>query len=1306
MNQPSIPLKDQIHHLFQRLPLAFGAERHNLRRRLQQLQRRLQNKQTVDPELAKLITALDTAVQQRVQRIDNLPHFELPEDLPITGHADEIVDAIQNNQVVVIAGETGSGKTTQLPKLCLRAGRGLDGWIGCTQPRRIAARSIASRLTEEMDTEMGEHVGYQVRFQGKVNTHSYIKLMTDGILLAEVQRDRFLNAYDTLIIDEAHERSLNIDFLLGYLRQLLPRRKDLKLIVTSATIDTGLFSRHFNDALVIEVSGRSYPVEVRYHPIETEKRDNTDVIVDSRDMQQSILEAVDEITRHDKGDILIFMSGERDIRETADFLQKHHPSNSEILPLYARLSSKEQDKVFKPKGNKRRIVLATNVAETSLTVPGIRAVIDPGVARLNRYSVRSKVQRLHIEAISQASANQRKGRCGRIGPGLCIRLYSENDFLQRAEFTQPELLRSALSTVILRMLDLRLGAIEDFPFLEAPDDKAINDGFRELEELGAVDKQRQLTPIGRQLAKLPIDPRIARMILGGRDENCLNEVLIIASALSIQDPRERPLEAASAADAAQAQFIDPRSDFLSFVNLWRFFREQSHHLSQNKQRKLCQQHFISYIRLREWGDVHQQLHHLVRDMGWKINETEAEYEPIHRALLTGLLSHIAFKQEKELYTAARGLKMLIFPGSGLFKKKPKWLMAAELVDTRKLYARCVADIRPEWIEAIAGDLCRHQYFEPHWEKRRAQVSAFEQVTLYGLTLVVKRKVNYSTIDPKLSREVFIRHALVSGEFHCNLEFFKHNQQCMIDILDLEKKSRRQDILVNESQIFDFYAETLPDHICSGAGFKKWYQKAEQQNDKLLFLQRDELMQRTGEEITEDAFPATLNIGSVTLQINYHFEPGNAGDGISVDIPVSLLQQLNSRTFNWLVPGLLEEKIIALLRSLPKQLRKHFVPVPNYAKDACAAFEDIPLSERPALMDALSSYLQRLTGVTILPQDWKPEGLLPHLFMYYCVLDEHEEILDEGRDLSRLQAAWADRSKAHFARLPKSDWEQDNLKKWTFGTLPAQVELDASSVKILAYPALLVEGKEVKLRLFDDIEKARQAHRGGLLRLAQIGLSSELKHLRRKAPITPNMCMHYMPVDNCDNLKRNLAEGVLEALILVEPFPQDNTEFLARLESARRQLFSLASEHARHIEITLSLYHDIATQYKNAKSVGEFKGLSTLNQHFRRLIYAGFLRETPIEHWKQLPRYLKAVQRRLERLQQSPEKDARKAAQINPLWLAYLTAREEGDNRQAVLDFRWRLEEFRVSLFAQELKTAYPVSLEKLEKHWAELMGNV
>ncbi len=1384
--------KNPLQQLSAQLNHCMRADFYPLYQRLQMLR----SQPPADREAA--LTALQADIQRSCERRNvrrqNRPLPEFPEELPVSAQREQIAQAIRDNPVVVVAGETGSGKTTQLPKICLLAGRGEAGLIGCTQPRRIAARSIASRIAGELKTEVGHAVGFQVRFQDRTHPDSYIKLMTDGILLAETQNDPFLNAYDTLIIDEAHERSLNIDFLLGYLQQLLPKRRDLKLIITSATIDTARFSAHFGNAPVIAVEGRTYPVELLYQPLGTEDEE------EPCDLTQAILDATDTIARSPyDGDILVFLSGERDIRETAEALRKHHPPHTEILPLYARLSANDQDKVFKP-GKNRRIVLATNVAETSLTVPRIRAVIDPGLARISRYSTRSKVQRLHIEKISRASADQRKGRCGRIAPGLCIRLYGPQDYEQRAEFTLPELLRTSLAAVILRMLDLRIGDVEAFPFLEPPDAKAINDGFKQLEELGAVRAPRgasarghkQLTPIGKQLAKLPIDPRLGRMILAAEDFGCVAEVLIIAAALSIQDPRERPLEAQQAADQAQAQFKDERSDFLSFLKLWDFFHENERHLSNNKLRQLCQKHFLSYLRMREWVDIHQQLFTQVREMGWEGSSgrgssgrgrifsaptaptaAEENYAGIHRALLSGLLGNIACLDEENQYTGARGIKLHIFPGSGLFKKKPKWMMAAELVETTRLYARCAAKIEPEWIEQAAGDLCRRHYFEPHWEKNTAQVAGFERVTVYGLTVVSKRKINYGPLAPAEAREIFIREALVKGEFRTLLPFFAHNQGLLEDIEKLEHKARKHDILVEDERIFQFYNNLIPQGIYSGAQFEQWYKKQARQSEKLLYLQRDDLLLRDTEELTEHSFPPALFINNLRLPLHYHFNPNASDDGVSVDIPVEAVNQLLPAPFEWLVPGLLEEKITALLRSLPKSIRKHFVPIPDFAKDARAALADFktvaaasvaptphpleaphtptqtkkkdkftnglqalgqllkatpeaefepqqltPPAPPPvisgsgiatappavSLLQTLAEYLFRRSGTPIPADAWQLDSLATHLWMNFRLLDERGQILDSDRNLLTLQEKWREQSRAQFKRLPKDSWERTHLTRWDFGDLPDAVPLDSRGVTLLGYPALMDCEQDVSLQLFDNEALAMQKHKAGLRRLALLSLTTTFKQVIKNMPISQQMCLQYLPVAPCTELKEDLLWMVLDNALLFNPLPRRRAEFDARLSSISQRLFQDTGKQAQVLKQVLEIYHKVSAQLQPGATLENLYVLRDVRAHLDHLVYPGFLRRTPPERLQHFPRYLKAIDKRLERMALSPSRDAQKEAEMDALWEGYLRHYQavKGELSAQMMDFRWQLEELRVSLFAQELRTPQPVSVARLEKLWQSL----
>jgi ATP-dependent helicase HrpA len=1264
---------------------------------------KLKNGQEIDTN--SLVADIEKSLKKRQQRAINLPKPQFPDDLPVSSRRDDIAATIAKHQVVIIAGETGSGKTTQLPKICLSIGRGISGMIACTQPRRIAARTIAIRVASELESPLGHAVGYKVRFSDRLSPDSYIKFMTDGILLAETQGDRFLDAYDTIILDEAHERSLNIDFLLGYLKQLLPKRPDLKLIITSATIDTQRFSAHFNNAPIIEVSGRTYPVEVYYRPLDSEDTE------EDREMIDGIVAAIDEIDSHDRhADILIFLSGERDIRETAKALHKHHLSNTEVIPLYSRLSAAEQNRVFNPV-RQRRIVLATNVAETSLTVPRIKAVIDTGLARISRYSIRNKVQRLPIEKISRSSADQRKGRCGRIAPGVCIRLYSGEDYDKRPEFTQPEILRTSLASVILQMLSLRLGEINDFPFVEPPNQKMINDGFTLLTELGAVNERKKLTEIGWQLSKLPIDPRLGRMILAAKQENCLQELLIIGSALSIQDPRERPMDFQQAADIAQKRFVDEQSDFLSFLKLWEFYQEETKHLSQNKQRKLCKTHFLSYLRMREWHDIYQQLYTAIREIGWKVNQVKAEYEEIHRALLAGLLGNIAHKNKAENeYLGTRNIKVYLFPGSGLFKKQPKWIIAAELVETTRLYARYVAKINPEWIEQVAGDLCQHHYFEPHWEKRPAQVGAFERVTLYGLTLVAKRKINYGPLDPTLSREIFIRTGLVAGEYQSRGAFFKHNKQLIEEIQTLEDKSRRQDILVDEEQIYAFYDARVPKGIYNGKAFETWLKQ--EKDSKLLFLSREDLMNHSAsDKVTPYSFPDNIEINGVILPLTYHFEPRHENDGVTVDIPLALLNQLTPQPFEWLVPGLLEEKIIALLRSMPKTLRKYFVPVPDVAKDALETLKKPQVSFREtgsfleaskySLYQAMITYCHRRLGKPLPPIEevWRLESLPAYLFMNFKLLDEKNKILTQGRDLVALQQKWGTHasSKSQQQIAKESELERDNITKWDFGELPAQVSLTMNAMTMQGFPTLVDEGTHVNLRVLDNPTKAQLKLRSGLLRLFLLNLPTQ--QLIKKMPINHKLCLQYMKVGNCEELKTEMLMALVDSIFLIEPFPRNQSEFEQRLSKGKQGIKSLAEDYARLLATILEEYNSLnqALQKQNSSPA-----MPEIKIHLKSLIYKGFLNEISFAQMQHLPRYLKAIKLRLERLRQNPQKDAQKAAQIAPLWEKYYQLSIKTEPSLELNKFRWMLEELRVSLFAQELKTAYPVSVKRLEK----VLGNI
>ena len=1291
-------------------------DQHRLRRELKRLEGRKD-----EAALARLTERIQASAALRASRLERIPVPGFTAELPVNEKRHDIAAAIAAHQVIIVCGETGSGKTTQLPQICLDLKRGVAGLIGHTQPRRIAARSVAARIAAELGSEAGEAVGYQVRFHDRVSERNYIKVMTDGILLAETQGDRFLDAYDTLIIDEAHERSLNIDFLLGYLKRILPRRPDLKVIITSATIDAERFSAHFDGAPVIEVSGRMYPVEVRYRPLEEDSGED--------ELELAILHAVDEIAGHG-GDILIFLPGEREIRDVAEALRKHHPPGAEILPLYSRLSNAEQDRVFRPGGG-RRIVLATNVAETSLTVPGIRYVIDPGYARIRRYSVRAKVERLQVEKISRASASQRAGRCGRVASGICIRLYGEDDFNTRPAYTDPEIRRSNLAAVILRMQALGLGEVEDFPFLEAPDPRAISDGFKLLEELGAVDEARKLTPLGKQLALLPIDPRIARMILAAKQENALSEVLIIAAALSAQDPRERPLAAQEAADTAHRRFQDERSDFLGFVKLWRFYEEALVHKKSNRKlAQLCHDNFLSALRMREWRDVHGQLAVMVKEMGMRPNEIEADYAQVHRALLAGLLGNLGFKGEGREYQGARGIKFSVFPGSVLFKASggarphpgplppagegdgespgdakttgPKWLMAAELTETTRLYGRTLARIEPEWIEPLAGHLIKRSYFEPHWEKRAARVSAFERVSLYGLVIEPKRKIHFGPVDPEQAREIFIRSALVEGEFASNAPFFQHNRKLVRDIEALEHKARRQDILVDEQRIFDFYDKLIPAGIHNGADFDKWRRDAERNNRNLLFLTREQLMRHEAGHITEDLFPPSLEIDGNEYRLSYRFEHGHPMDGVTLTLPLAALNQVGAARCEWLVPGLLREKITWLIRALPHKLRSACVPVPDFVTAALGALK--PGAQ--ALTEALAAYIKTAKGIAVPADAWATETLPEHLRMNFRVVDADNREQAAGRDLASLRRDLGGKAEQSFGASMAAGFERDNLTAWDFGDLPEKLEFERHGQKLAGYPALADEDGRVALRLFDTPAKAEQAMRAGLARLLLLQLPEQARFLEKSLPVGKDMCLHYLPLGGCDTLKAELRQAVAENFLIGDkPWVRNAAEFARRRDEVRPLAVSGANQICKLAAEILAEFHALNHRLQAAK--GWPGALADMREQLAHLLAPGFLANTPLAWLRHFPRYLKAISLRLEKLPNAAARDAQQQAEVAPHWrrcldkLAQLARSGEAPPRD-LQNYRWLVEELRVSLYAQELKTIQPVSGKRLEKQWETL----
>ena len=1228
---------------------------------------------------------------------------------------DEIAGAIRAHPVVIVCGETGSGKTTQLPKICLEIGRGVGGLIGHTQPRRIAARTVANRIAQELKSPLGHAVGYKIRFSDRVSADTYVKLMTDGILLAETQGDRLLNAYDTLIIDEAHERSLNIDFLLGYLKEILPRRPDLKVIVTSATIDAERFAHHFAHrgipAPVIEVSGRMYPVELRYRPLKSGDDD-----AEEQDMEEAIVDAVDDLARAGAGDVLVFLPGEREIRETAERLRKHHPKGAEILPLYARLSFEEQDRVFRPHGA-RRIVLATNVAETSLTVPGIRYVIDTGLARVNRYSYRNKVEQLQVEKISRASANQRAGRCGRVAAGICVRLYAEDDYAARAEFTDPEVLRTSLAAVILRMKSLKIGEVERFPFLEAPSPRMIADGYQLLAELGAVDDENALTETGWQLAKFPIDPRIGRMILAAKQQNCVAEILIIASALSVQDPRERPFERADAADKAHERFADERSDFLGYLKLWEFFGEAVKHKKSN--RKLIDElhaSFLSHRRLREWRDIHGQLHALVGELKMNVNATPATYEQIHRALLAGLLGNIGFKAEEgDEYLGARGIKFAIFPGSVLRKAKPKWVVAGEITETTRLYGRGVAKIEPEWLEPVAGHLIKRHYFDPHWEKERAMVTAFERVTLYGLTIVSKRRVHYGPLNPPEARAIFIRQALAAGNFETRAPFFAHNQQLVKDVQELEHKARRRDVLVDDETIFRFYDGLIPADIYNGGAFEKWRAEAERTNPRLLFMTREYLMRQNAAGVTAEQFPEQITVDGIQLRLRYRFEPAHPLDGVTVTVPLALLNQLDPAPFEWLVPGLIREKIAAYFKALPKAIRKQLMPLQDQVtrfleeQDKEGRIEDsgsrIEGKQDSSLAAALAHYVKMRSGETISPQIWDDADIPAHLRMNYRVVDDGGRELATGRDLPALKAQLGEAAQLTFAKA-EPGIERAGLTAWDCGDVPAQITFERAGRKLTGYPALVDEGASVAIRLFDTRVAADAAMRGGVCRLLRIELKEQMKQLDKSLPGVTQAVMQLRGVAAADDLKADLVSAICDrAFIGEDEPPRTQQEYEAQKQRARTRLPGVRDAACRMFAAIAEEHHRASLRLGSVPPALN-RVAAELRAQLPRLVYKGFFSATPWEQLQHLPRYLKAMAIRLDKFPANPERDEKHAASIAELWKLYHErsdkSRKAGTFEPALEDFRWQLEELRVSLFAQELRTPFPVSLKRLKKLWDAL----
>lgn len=1229
---------------------------------------------------------------RRQQNIQQLSPIVFPESLPVVQKLDTLKQEIEQHQIVLVCGETGSGKTTQLPKICLELGRGIEGCIGHTQPRRVAARSVAARIASELKTELGSVVGYKVRFNDNLRQDSNIKLMTDGILLAEIHSDPLLKQYDTLIIDEAHERSLNIDFLLGYLKQLLPQRPDLKVIITSATLDAERFAHHFN-ARLIEVSGRSYPVEIRYRPLEAD--DEGEAV----DMPLAICHAVDELSEDRlRGDVLVFLPGEREIRETAESLRKYHFSamkhhDLEILPLFSRLSAKDQDKVFKTSG-KPRIVLATNVAETSLTVPNIGYVIDTGLARVNRYSIRQKVEQLHIEKISQAAANQRAGRSGRVMNGICVRLYDEEAFNQRAEFTDPEIFRVSLATVILRMAALELGDIQAFPFLQPPTPRMINDGYSLLTELGAVNEQRQLTEMGRALARLPLDPKISRLLLAGKQYHCLTEILVIASALTVQDPRERPLDKQQAADECHQRFKEARSDFLSYLLLWQWY--QKARKQQKSRRKLtqhCRAHFLSPARLREWFELHQQLHTQVTEMGMRCNQQPGSYEQIHKALLCGLLSNVGMKQVDGYdYQGARGIKFVISPGSALHKKGKKWVLAANLTETHRLFARCVAQIQPQWLEETGAHLIKRHYFDPHWSKKSGQVCAYERSTLYGLIINPKKRVHYGPMNVTESREIFIRQALVAGELFTRATFFKHNQKLIRDIEALEHKSRRPDVLVDDELIFAFYDQRIPADIHNAAAFERWRKRAEQKQPDLLKLNKDDLMRHEAAGITSEQFPAQLTQQELNFAVSYQFAPGKAADGVTLTVPESLINQVSPARCEWLVPGLLPEKVTLLLKSLPQRLRRHLVPVPAFAQQFC----DTCQADNLPLLPTLCQFIHNQKQITVQPGDFRHEQLPPHLLMNFKVVNEHGRQLEMSRNLDHLQSRFMPAaSSAPIATGNQQPREQ--YTDWSFGPFESETRVSRAGQPVTVYNALQDDHDHVSIVSFDNQRQAEQCHRRGLRRLFMLQHKSRLQYLKKNLPELQKTSLLFMPYGHQEDLLEQVMQLTFDRCCLQPPLPDDKSSFQKRSQAAKSRLLLVAQELMRLILQILQQEQEIQ---KNLNSLRAFPtARQDIEQQLQGLIHPHFITQAGFDQLQHYPRYLQAIELRMDKLRNNPGRDQQNQQQIAAIQQPWekLTQDHRCQHDPQVIELGWLLQELRVSLFAQQLKTPVIVSVKRLKK---------
>ncbi len=1252
-------------------------------------------------EKALLADLVERSRARRAARLARLPRPEYPDELPIAQHREEIAKLIRQHPVTIVCGETGSGKTTQIPKICLALERGAAGLVGCTQPRRIAARSLAHRLAQELPGSPRGFVGHKIRFQDETRADTVLKVMTDGVLLAETHSDRELRAYDTIIVDEAHERSLNVDFLLGYLKRLVKIRPELKVIVTSATIDTDRFSKFFDGAPVIEVSGRTYPVEVRYRPefFEVEEEDDEPV-----DMNEAIAKAVDELMRGSRdGDMLVFLPGEREIREAAEVLRKsalNKAGHTEILPLYSRLTAEEQDRVFE-RGAHRRIVLATNVAETSLTVPGIHFVIDTGLARVKRYSPRQKIDQLRIEPISQAAARQRAGRCGRVASGIAIRLYAEDNFKDRPEFTTPEILRTSLASVILRMAALELGPISEFPFIEPPTPRQIEDGYRQLFELGAIDEQRNLTSIGHELARLPVDPKIGRLLLAAREFHCLSEMVILAAALSIQDPRDRPQALREQSDRAHEEFRDDASDFIQLLNLWKFFdTEFVHKKSNRKLYETCREHFLSYVRMREWRDLAGQLREMASELKIRDNASPATYEQIHRALLTGLVGNVGMKAlDGDHYHGPRGLQFFVWPGSGLKKNRPRWVMAGELQETTRVFARNVARIEPDWIEKAAEHLVERTHVEPHWDKARGEVVAYENVSLHGLVLVARRKVSFGKRDPERARTVFIEGALVAGEFDSGHPFWAHNRKLIHEIEELEHRARRPDVLVDDRALFAFYDAKVPKDVRDSRSFDAWYRAASAKEPKLLFLAREDLMRHGAESVTEELFPRQLRMGETVFPLAYRFEPGHPLDGVTINIPLASLNQVDEGQLDWLVPGMVREKVGWTMKALPKRIRSQLVPVPEYTTKF---LERVKLGER-SIKESVLDFASAAVGERLDDSVWSKEDPPAHLLMNIRIVDDAKRELAMGRDLAELRKRLGEAASLTLSKA-KPGMEREGITSWDLGELPEQVTFRRGNQTLTGYPALVDDGASVSIRLMDTKDKAAEAHRGGVKRLMALDLKEQVRNLDRALPGFNALALKFNATISADKLKTDLIAAIVDrAFIGDDEAPRAAKAFEEQKKRAKARLPAVTEGAARYANAIADASQQALQAISQSGSLGRVT--QEVKSIRERLVYPGFLSRTPWERLEHVPRYLKGCALRLQKYRANAERDQKHAVTVATLWNNYearLKAdRDAGRNDPKLEEFRWLIEELRISLFAQELRTPFPVSAKRLQKFWDE-----